>query len=283
MSAALRIAIASYGSAQFHYLHKILNNLGHDPVAYLVSRSMRQSNAPDADILNAISAITEDLPLGIDLLLPGNAKALCSMLIGYDLDLMLVFGFNWRLPREVLRLPKLGVLNIHPSALPKYRGPSPVLWAIRNGDASIGVTVHRMNEEIDSGPILAQAKAIALPDQVTSENVWELTKTVLPDLLEIALSRAVRGDHGTPQDEKEATYAGFPPAEWHNITWQARKREVHDQIRVLRYLSSGRGPVVEVDGRHLRVNDTSLSAALGIRVECADGPLWITSWDEYQP
>lgn len=54
MSARLRIAIASYGSAQFHDLHKILNSLGHDPVAYLVSRSMRQSSAPDVDILNAI-------------------------------------------------------------------------------------------------------------------------------------------------------------------------------------------------------------------------------------
>jgi hypothetical protein len=54
-----------------------------------------------------------------------------------------------RLPREVLELPRLGALNVHPSALPKYRGPSPVLWAIRNGNPFMGVSVHRMTERID--------------------------------------------------------------------------------------------------------------------------------------
>jgi methionyl-tRNA formyltransferase len=280
MNAALRIAIASYGSAQFKQLHKILANLGHAPVAYLVSRSMRPSSAPEADIQDAISAIIEDLPLGMDLLLPGSAEAAINMLTGYNIDLLLVFGFNWRLPSEVLQLPRLGVLNIHPSALPKYRGPSPVLWAIRNGDPSIRVTVHRMNEEIDAGPILSQSEAVALPDQVTSEDVWQLTKTVLPDLLDVALRCVVRGDPGKLQDEREATYAGFPPAEWYHVTWQADRRKVHHQIRVLRYLGGGQGPVAEINGQHVRVQDTSLSVSSEIRVECADGPLWVTSWDE---
>jgi methionyl-tRNA formyltransferase len=280
MSAALRIAIASYASAQFYHLHETLANLGHIPVAYLVSRSMRPSNAAEADILNAVSAVIEDLPSGMDLLLPGSAGAINNMLAGYSPDLLLVFGFNWRLPRKVLEMPRLGVLNIHPSALPKYRGPSPVLWAIRNGDPSMGVTVHRMNEEIDAGPILAQVQAVPLPDQVTSEDVWQLTKTAIPDLLEVALNCAIRGDPGTSQDEREATYAGFPPAEWHNLTWQEGRRSVHDQIRVLRYLNGGQGPIVEINGRHVRVNNTTTNSAAGIRIECADGPLWITSWEE---
>jgi methionyl-tRNA formyltransferase len=283
MSAALRVAIASYGLAQFHRLHDTLANLGHIPATYIVSRSMRPSGTPETGILNAISEITEGLPSGMDLLLPGNADTMASMLAGYSLDLLLVFGFNWRLPQEILELPRLGVLNVHPSALPRYRGPSPVLWAIRNGDPSIGVTIHRMNERIDAGPVLAQAEGISLPDQVTSEDAWQLIKAALPGLLEIALNRVLRGDPGTPQDEREATYAGFPPAEWYSITWQLDRRSTHHQIRVLRYLNGGQGPLAEINGRRIRINSASLEASIGIRVECADGPLWITSSDESPP
>jgi methionyl-tRNA formyltransferase len=204
------------------------------------------------------------------------------MLPGYNPDLLLVFGFNWRLPRQVLDLPRLGALNVHPSALPKYRGPSPVLWAIRNGDPSIGVTIHRMNEALDAGPIVAQAEALPLPDCVTSEDVWQLIETVLPGLLDVALSRVIRGDPGTPQKDMEATHAGFPPAGWYKVSWQDARRAVHDQIRVLRYLNGGSGPIAQVNGRRVRINDTTLELASGIRVECADGPLWITDWDDLQ-
>ena len=73
---------------------------------------------------------------------------------------------------------------MHPSALPKYRGPSPVLWAIRNGDPYLGMTVHRMTERIDAGPVLAQVDDLPIPDEVTREDVWELTKAALPGLLD---------------------------------------------------------------------------------------------------
>jgi methionyl-tRNA formyltransferase len=123
---------------------------------------MRSSGDSEPDILDAAQAIVSDLPTGMDLLLPGKTSSVVEMLTGYKPDLLLVFGFNWRLPPEVLGLPRLGVLNIHPSA-PKYRGPSPVLWAVHNGDPSIGITAHRMSEKIDAGPLLAQVEGIPLP------------------------------------------------------------------------------------------------------------------------
>jgi methionyl-tRNA formyltransferase len=175
MNAGLRIVIASYGSAEFRFLHETLTDSGHVPIAYLVSRSMRPSAAPEPDILEAIKTIVPDLPPGLDLLLPGGTDTIVDMLAGYKPDLFLVFGFNWRVPREVLGLPRFGVLNVHPSALPKYRGPSPVLWAIRNGDPFMGITIHRMNEQIDAGPVLAQVEDLPLPDQVTRRDVWQLT------------------------------------------------------------------------------------------------------------
>jgi methionyl-tRNA formyltransferase len=187
-----------------------------------------------------------------------------------------VFGFNWRLPREVLELPRLGVLNVHPSALPKYRGPSPILWAIRNGDASMGMTVHRMTGEIDAGPVLAQANGLPIPDQVTSEDIWELTKAALPGLLAESLEGAVHGDPGVPQDEAQVTRAGFPPPDWYTVSWQGLRHDVHNQLRVLRYMYAGSGPVLEYQGNRLQVERTSLTEDGGTRIECADGPVWVT-------
>jgi methionyl-tRNA formyltransferase len=275
MSAGLRVIVASYGAAQFRLLHDVLTNAGHIPVAYLVSRSMRPDSAPETDILDALTKITADLPPGMDLLLPGNPAALTNMLAGYAPDILLVFGFNWRLPREVLNLPRLGTLNVHPSALPRYRGPSPVLWAIRNGDPFLGVTVHRMNSQIDAGPVLAQVTDLPLPDLVTRQNAWDLQAAALPAVLGTALNRAVRGDPGIPQEESAATYAGFPPPEWFTVTWEEPRFDVHNQIRVLRFLRRN-GPVVQLGGKEVRIDDSSLTDNGGVRVECADGPLWVT-------
>jgi methionyl-tRNA formyltransferase len=280
VAAGLRIVIASYGSPQFRLLHETLTAAGHAPVAYLVSRSLHPSTAPEPDLLEATKAIVADIPPGMDLLLPGGAGTVAAMLAGYQPDVLLVFGFNWRLPHDVLKLPRLGVLNVHPSALPRHRGPSPVLWAIRDGDPFMGITVHRMTERIDAGPVLAQVDDLPIPDQVTREDIWGLTEAALPDLLGQALDSAAHGDPGTPQDESKATHAGFPPPDWYTVTWQGGRRSLHNQIRVLRYLRRGEGPVAQFQGRTVEIHGTSLTEDGGTRIECADGPLWVT-WTPY--
>jgi methionyl-tRNA formyltransferase len=270
VNTGLRTVIVSYGPAQFRVLHETLATSGHLPVAYMVSRSMNPSSPPDADLLEGLNAVISDLPPSMDLLLPGGTKTISSMLAGYEPDLVLVYGFNWRFPREALDVPRLGTLNVHPSALPKYRGPSPVPWAVRNGDPAMGVTVHRMTEDIDAGPVLAQVDDLPIPDAVTHENIWQLIGNVLPDLLTRALDRLGRGDPGSPQDESRASYAGFPPADWYNVTWLGTRRDLHNQIRVLRLLNGGQGATVSFQGRRVQVHRTSLLADGGVPVE------WVT-------
>jgi methionyl-tRNA formyltransferase len=70
----------------------------------------------------------------------------------------LVLCFPRRLPVEIATLPKYGCFNIHPSLLPRYRGPSPLFWQFYNGDRYGGVTVHQVTENIDAGPIIAQQR-----------------------------------------------------------------------------------------------------------------------------
>ncbi len=73
-----------------------------------------------------------------------------------DIDLVLVYAYGALIPKKILSLPKYGFWNIHPSLLPKYRGPSPIATPLINGDKTTGVTIIKMDEEIDHGPIIAQ-------------------------------------------------------------------------------------------------------------------------------
>ena len=82
-------------------------------------------------------------------------------------------------------MPKLGIVNGHPSLLPRYRGPSPVSWAIRNGETEIGYTLHHMDAELDTGPILAQG-SVTLDD----EHSWEeLEPKLVPAVGELLTGR----------------------------------------------------------------------------------------------
>lgn len=69
---------------------------------------------------------------------------------------------------------------------------------------------------------------------------------------------------------------GSRPPDWYEVTWRGGRRSVHNQIRVLRYLNHGHGPIAEFQGQRARVHRTSLTPDEGTRIECADGPLWVT-------
>jgi methionyl-tRNA formyltransferase len=281
MGQALSIVVASYGHRPFELLADVVRRSGHRPVAYVVSRSMRPATPSEPEFVDAIAAVVRSIPDGIDLLLPGRSSGLAKQLPGYQPDLMIVFGFNWKLPPEVLSIPRFGVLNIHPSMLPKYRGPSPVLWAVRNGDTHFGVTIHRMNETIDAGPIMSRSAPIPLSEQVTHDDIWNRIAAVLPETLTDAIARVARGEPGEPQDAEQATYAGFPPDAWYTIDWTASRASIHHQLRAIRLLRPAEGVLTIASGRRIRLRGSSLDmTGNGLCVQCGDGPLRLTDWDD---
>jgi methionyl-tRNA formyltransferase len=280
---AMRIVIATYGADQFAALQAICVNAGHVPVAYVFCRSMTPKGPVDAQSAATAGRILEALPPGMDLLLPGDPEGLAQALAGYDLDLLVVYGFNWRLPDAVLSTPRFGVVNVHSSMLPKYRGPAPVLWAIRNGDAQIGVTVHRMNARFDAGPILAQRDGIVLDEVVTLERLWRRLQPVLDDVLTTALDQVVKGVPGIPQDDADASYAGFLEPQFLVVDWSRTAREIHNQVRMFAFMGPASAPSARIAGRWHKVFRTNLEPGKGIRVECADGPIWVTESEPADP
>ncbi|MFE6972384.1 methionyl-tRNA formyltransferase [Streptomyces sp. NPDC057682] len=273
----MRVIPISYSAQGFALLHRVCERAGHTPVAYLHARSLRPGGPTRQGAGDVVGEIVDALPDGVDLLIPGRKGMLPHIVAGYRADLVVCYGFPWRLPSTVLRATALGAINVHTSMLPKYRGPLPVNWAIRNGDKEIGVSIHWMDSAFDSGGILAQEAGIVLGDDVVPRLLWEEVDRSIERLLPVALSQAVTGFPGTPQEEGAATYAGWMEPEFSEIDWSAPRIDVHNQVRAIRFGSSGRsGPVAGVAGHRLRVLRTSLRPAEGVEVMCADGPLWIT-------
>src|SRR4051794_28647436 len=143
---------------------------------------------------------------GVDVLVTSHMARLASMLRELEPDLIFVTGFPWRLPADLLSLPRLGSINTHPAALPKYRGPNPIFWHLMNGESEIGLTVHRMDTDFDTGPILAQATLSIDPDWYIEDvgaHFGELGVKVFPQ----AFAAVLAGDPGKPQPTEGASYA----------------------------------------------------------------------------
>jgi methionyl-tRNA formyltransferase len=178
---------------------------------------------------------------------------------------------------EALAVPRLGVVNFHPSLLPRYRGPIPVAWAVRNGESEIGVTFHRMAPDLDTGPILSQAP-ITLADEWSWDELGPRLRETVQQILPIALERAERGDAGDPQDESRGEYLSFFEPEYATIDWRGAAAEIVRQVRAWRFGGSRdgeQGPLAELDGERVRVLRAALQGPEGTPVECGDGTVWV--------
>ena len=146
-------------------------------------------------------------------------------------DVMVAAAYGQILRQPVLDLPPYGVLNIHPSLLPRYRGASPVAAAILNGDEETGVTIMRMVLALDEGPILSQRKvAIELQDTTGSltrrlaDEGAELLMATLPDYVNGKLAPV-------PQDESLAGYVSVVQKEDGLIDWGLPASRIWRQVR----------------------------------------------------
>ncbi|WSB99647.1 formyltransferase family protein [Streptomyces scopuliridis] len=272
----MRVILVSYSAQGFAALQAVCERAGHTPVAYVHARSLKPGGPTRSGAGRVIGEIADRIPPGVDLFLPGSKKVLAKTLGGYGADLVICYGFPWKFPPSALRATSLGAINVHTSMLPKYRGPIPVNWAIRNGDPDIGVSIHWMDEEFDSGGILIQESGIVLDDDVLPERIWGAVDEFISRLLPTALERVTEGFPGTAQCAAHASYAGWMEPGFSRIDWQHTRSRIHHQVRAIRFGSSGRsGPTALVAGKWIRVLRTSLEPADGVEVRCADGPLWI--------
>jgi methionyl-tRNA formyltransferase len=252
-----------------------LRAAGHEPVALLTARR----SSDDVDRSPEFQALVGGAPSHLDVVIPRDRMHMAPLLAAYEPDLVLCTGFPWRIPADALAVPRLGAVNGHPSLLPRWRGPAPVAWAMRSGETELGFTFHRMDEDFDTGPVLAQG-VVPLDD---SDDSWEtLGDKIAPlafGLMGRVLERLEAGDPGDPQ-QGDPSYAPFFDDDYVELDWNRPARDVHNQVRAWRFMpfqpSGGvRGPIAQLDGRRVRVLRTRLEPGEGERVDCADGPVWV--------
>lgn len=173
--------------------------------------------------------IVTDTRRDLDVLVTSHMSRLPALLRELEPDVIFSAGFPWKLPVELLEVPRLGCINAHPALLPKYRGPEPIFWQLMNGEPRIGMTIHRMDAQFDTGPILAQ-RAIDISEDDDIDSVYGQLLALGGPLLPEALAAVAAGVPGTPQPA-EGSYAPLVTEAEHNLDWNRSGVQLHNQVR----------------------------------------------------
>lgn len=196
---------------------------------------------------------------------------------GLKPDVIAIAAYGKILPKEVLNLPPHGCINVHFSLLPKYRGAAPLQWALINGDEETGVTIFRLNEGVDSGPILLQRK-VMIHDEDNAEILGRRLAIIGAELLIEALDGLADGSlEAVPQNDRQATKAPLLKKEDGLIDWSRKAKVVWGQIRGM---TPWPGAFTSLKGKRLKIHsaepvDHAKKGVSGEIVEISDDGLQV--------
>ena len=175
------------------------------------------------------------LAAGLPVLQPERLKdpAFVDALAALDADLGVVAAYGKILTDAVLAVPRLGMVNVHASLLPRYRGAAPVHRAVIAGERETGVTIMRVVKALDAGPMLATVRRPIGPDETSDEVERGLARLGAPLLVSTIDALAAGDGAETPQDDSGATYAHRLTKDDGVIDWNWPAARLHDQIRGL--------------------------------------------------
>ncbi|WP_349257224.1 methionyl-tRNA formyltransferase [Vitreimonas sp.] len=189
-----------------------------------------------------------------------------------ELDAAIVVAYGLILPKPILDAPRLGAFNLHASLLPRWRGAAPIQRAIMAGDRVTGVQVMRMEEGLDTGPVLASVET-EIDAEDNASTVHDRLSALGARLLAETLEKVERGEATeTPQCEEGVTYAHkITPAET-RIDWRRPAREVDAMIRGL---APAPGAWFEFNGARMKALQARLGQGQGSPGEALDDQLLI--------
>lgn len=204
----------------------------------------QKTNSPPVKILA--------LQLGLPVFQPEHIKDQTSLELIKKLgpEIIVVAAFGQILPKSILDVPALGCLNIHPSLLPKYRGAAPINWALINGEPKTGVTIMMMDEEMDSGNILAQKETLISQTEnfgQLHDRLADQGSSLLIQTIEQITTGAMKSKK---QDSSTATFAPRLTKEMGKINWC---NSVSTICNLIRGLSPSPGAYSFLDGKMLKI------------------------------
>jgi methionyl-tRNA formyltransferase len=231
------------------------------------------------------------LELGLTVHQPSTLKTqeAGELLAHLELDLLVVVAYGLILPAAILKIPRLGCINIHASLLPRWRGAAPIQRALLAGDASTGITIMRMEAGLDTGPMLAWSST-QITGLDTGKSLHDRLAGMGADLMVDTLPRIENGSaQERVQPEHGVTYAQKISKEEARIDWTSTASRIWHQVRAF-----NPWPVAEtrLNGQQLRIWEAELAqpdalssapcgsvlaaGAAGIEVACGSGTLRVT-------
>lgn len=179
----------------------------------------------------AYSAVKEaGLGLGLPVEQPERIRRpeIVAALSALAPDIMVVVGYGQIIPQSIIDIPRYGIVNVHGSLLPKYRGAAPIQWAIAHGETVTGVTTMRINAGLDTGDMLLKAETPIDPNE-NAVTLGERLAQLGADLLVETLANP--GMPGTPQNDAEATHAPILSKLDAAIDWSWPAAVIHNRCR----------------------------------------------------
>ncbi|MBT9131931.1 methionyl-tRNA formyltransferase [candidate division NPL-UPA2 bacterium Unc8] len=149
-----------------------------------------------------------------------------------NIDVIVVVAYGKKLPVKLLHIPRLECIAAHPSLLPKYRGAAPIEWAIIRGEKKTGVTIIRVNEEIDAGDIILQEEIDISPDE-TTQNLGQRLSSLAARMLQESLKQIEAGNAKYTLQQGEVSTARSIRKADGLIRWSSKAHEIHDLVRGL--------------------------------------------------
>jgi methionyl-tRNA formyltransferase len=164
---------------------------------------------------------------GIEVFQPQRIRTCVDELRAVAPDVMVVVGYGQIIPQAIIDIAPRGILNVHASLLPKYRGAAPIQWAIANGEADTGVSIMNINAGLDTGPVLLSAATPILPDETSPQLSVRLAEMGAM-LLTLALDQNPKP---VPQDDALATLAPILTKEDGHIDWTQPAQVIYNRLR----------------------------------------------------
>jgi methionyl-tRNA formyltransferase len=214
---------------------------------------------------------------------PENVRdeAFLQELAGMEIDLGVVAAYGRILPERLISIPRFGMINVHASLLPEYRGAAPVHRAVIDGREETGVTIMRIVKELDAGPMMATARHPIGPDDTSEEVERALAELGAPLLVSVVDQLAAGTAREVPQDEARASFAPKITRGEGTIDWDLPGYRIHNLVRGLQPW-----PLVSawIDARRYLIHRTTRTkdrsdAPGGTIVQAAGGTLAVAASD----
>lgn len=272
-----------------------------DILRFLINqKDIEVSKVISYEVLSDISRGQESIisvanELGVPIEHPKNISSnLVSEIRRIKPDLIISAYYRKIFPRELIEIPCLGIVNIHPSFLPFYRGPVPTAWAILNNETTFGISIHKVDEGIDTGDILVQSRYDINPDETGYE--LYLRAMELGSLLFIKNFHNIVNNNIQPKKQNKggSYYGKLNPRIF--IDWRQSAQMIKNHVRVRAYpyipieavfeskyffinkvsIVQDEDFTIQIPGKIIKVNEDDT-----FYVSCSDGIIHVKEYDVF--